>query len=351
LGYCLLVGDTRADLLRKGAVVSSVRFRPHLERSGEHQATVLRDGNRFLVWIDRALTICYEDLSPLGPPLHGRLGVGAVGGQRDAGVRLSNVVLRRPSLSEEDRRCLAVVRLSPNPTQPPSPNRESLFDLPAGETVGEGWYQSQPDFSLAIRRDRLLMSGPSGTPLVLRRQSLVGSFAFEVTFLYQEPRFPRSAWTKDRSHQDNYLKMGGEALNLHLLAYFEPQLPNPSRFESFTPDVAAGWEVALPNGDGDNTISWAAGQQREIFARTPYYAPAPNQAYVARLERHNDTIRVFLNGSLLLQARQPTSVGQSPSPAFVGFRQLFGGSIVHRVAAWRIDGDTAATNAASADSK
>lgn len=339
MGYFLLVGETRVDLLRRGALVSSVRFRPHLERNSEHQVTVLRDGNRFLVWIDRTLTICYEDPSPLGPPLHCRLGVGAVGGQRDAGVRLANLVLRHPSLSEDDRRRLAVVRLSPIPTQSPAPNGELLFDIPAGETVGEGWYQSQPDFSLPIRRDKLLMSGPSGMPLVLRRTPVDGDFAFEITFLYQEPRFPRSAWKSDRSHQDNYLQLGGEALNLHLLAYFESQLPGPARFESFTPDVAAGWEVALPNGDGNHTISWAAGQRRQILAQVPYYAPVPNQEYVARLERRRDAVRVFLNGSLLLEARQPTGSDASSGRTLVGFRQLFGGSIVRRVAAWRIDAD------------
>ena len=339
LGYCLLVGDTRVDMLRKGALVSSVRIRPHLERGVEHQATVLRDGNRFLVWVDQTLMLCYEDPFPLGPPLHGRLGVGAVGGQPETGVRLANLVLRHPSLSETDRR-LAVVRLSPYPTAPPSPNREILFESPAGDTVGEGWFHSQPDFSLPVSRDKLLLSGPNGTPLVLRRTPIEGDFAFEVTFLYQEPRLPRATWTNDRSHQDNYLQFGGEALNLHLLAYFEPQFPASAKFESFTPDVAAGWEVGLPDGDGNNTITWASGQQRRVVAQMPYYAPIPGQEYVARLERRGDRIRVFLNGSLLLEARQRVAHNPSPVPAFVGFRQIFGGSIVRRAAAWRIDRDS-----------
>jgi len=336
-GYCLVAGAQQVVLLRQGLPVAKTVFSELVARDVGHKISVLRDGSRLLIWINGALALDYDDPAPLGSPLHSWLAIGATGGTTGRGVLCHDLRLfTRPA--GEAAELAASLTLSPLPTDDPTPNGRRLFDVRGAEFLQGGWFLSQPENVAVCDGDRVVLSGPNGAPAVVRRTPLSGDFALEVTFEYVPPVCPRGTWDAEHTHQENYRRYGAEALNLRLLVLLQPQPPDRQQFEAFQPEFRGGWELSVPAGDGQTRLEWVNGAASQVLAETPYYSPMAGRNYTVRLERLGGRTRVFLNGGLLLEGAVPDQPVDDKLPAFVGFRQVFGGVVVRRATAFALDG-------------
>jgi hypothetical protein len=125
----------------------------------------------------------------------------------------------------------------------------------------------------------------------------------------------------------------GEAVNFEVRLRF-------GEFVDAKKDRYTGWGVTVPAGDGVVAIHWhdEQGHSRRL-ATSGYFAPAPGRRYLLRLERVGDRLRLFANGGYLAEAGAPVQVPLD-QPVYIGFRQIYGGSVVERLVVSRI-GDAA----------
>ena len=65
------------------------------------------------------------------------------------------------------------------------------------------------------------------------------------------------------------------------------------------------------------------------LAHTPYYAPIVGKVYDLRLERGDATLRVFVDGGLLLTAALPREDIPEDSHAYIGVSQVYSGVKIH----------------------
>ncbi len=341
-GYCVVLRRDGGELLREGEPAETFALSPPLEEDVFHAARLRRDEGRVRLWIDGTQTFVFEDEKPLAGELYGRAGLGAEGGSATTGVRLRNIALRRPFLPPAERQELGRLPRGAPWSAPQTANGEEVFSAGASELVSSGWFHSQPEFSVLVE-DQLILCGPNAMPAVMRRGCLKGDFALEAVFEYVPPRLPKPPWDADRSYQENYLRCGADAENFRLVVGLAEQLPERERFLPYHVDLPAGWEVALPDGSGNVSLAWINGKERQVLAVNSHYPPVAGVRHVARLERRGRSIRVFLDGGLLVEGSQPEGAsGRSGGPALVGLRQIFGGCVVHRVAVYRFGSDAPA---------
>ena len=348
VGYCFKLDQKKGkgSLCREGEEISEFPMPEGLASQEFHRIRLLRHGARLVFSVDNRVLVDSEDLAPLSGALCSRVGFGSKGGRAglgpDALMVCRNVVLRRPALSREEESVLATVPLSPEATVPPAENRETLFEATAADMVGERWFHSQPDDSSVHEGNKLVLSGFNGKPTVMHTAPITGDFAFEVSFEYVAPVFPRPPLDPGKSYGENWLRAGGEELNLHMVVSYAKQFPGPEEFVDFVKDRPTGWEVALPHGDGTHVVRWTEGRDQQDIAENPHYAPIGGRKYTARLERHGEAVRLFLDGALLLSADQPVQLVGPDMPAFLGVYQYYGGSIIHKASAYRIESDAPA---------
>ncbi|MFZ5833117.1 MAG: hypothetical protein ACOY3P_23775 [Planctomycetota bacterium] len=343
-GYCVRVGEKTVELLREGSPVAKADWPSPSSPRDLQKVSCRREGKRFVCELEGRPLLEWEDSSPLTGPLYSRIGVGCTGGRADAGFRLGPLRLRRPPMTLADVQALALPWVAPTLVAPAPTMQPPRMVAAPSDMLLEGWFHSQPDASVLLSDGRLLLSGPAAMPTVICRKPLEGDFAYNVAYQYIAPQLPRPRWDMNTSHQENFLLAGGEAANFRLMIVFAHELPGPDRFETFVPDLPAGWEVALPAGDGASTLAWIEGFKRQVLASTPYHAPPAGTRHHVRIEKRGGNLRVLLNGGLLLQAEHPQP---AETNAFLGMRQVFGGSIVDRVEVWPLGATSADAPAGS----
>jgi hypothetical protein len=267
----------------------------------------------------------FSDAEPLTGPLHGWFGLTS----GEAFFRNLRLWSSAPNTSRERQ-------LSPPATEKPLANGKLLYELKlAAGGLGSEWWKSQPS-NVAVENGTLVFSGdPNGLPGLILSKPLNPELACEVEFEY-----PAQA-----AAGHDY-----EAVNLSVQLWFAKKAPQVGK------DCDGGWLVYLPQGDGQTRVYWEKGGKdaREdliVFgaappplASTPYYAPVSRRKYLARIETHRDSLRVFLDGGLLLTAKRPGSAAPGTMPIFLGLRQYFlwGGSKVHAVRVYQIGTDSKA---------
>lgn len=342
VGYCvkLDVRTGKGALLREGDCVCGFEATHGPDPEQFHALRLTRLGSRLLFTFDEQLLIDYVDPEPLSGPLHSRVGFGSCYNMGMLTYR--NLVIRRPALSEQERTGLAAVPLHPPATIRPAANKEVLFEAGAGELAGERWLHTEPDNSAFCRDGKRVLSGPNGLPAVVWKTPIRGDFALEVTFEYVPPAVAYSARRPDEPWTEYWLRQGTEALNLHLLVVYADQLPAPDKFSAIVrpDDWPVGCQVGLPAGDGRYTIDWIKGRQLKLLAHSAHYTPVAGRKYTARLERRGEDVRLFIDGVLLLSAKQPLPTSDTSLPAFVGLQQFLGLSLIHRMAAYRIEAES-----------
>jgi Leucine-rich repeat (LRR) protein len=341
VGYFLWLNESSGELWREGDVVSTFPAPVDLATGDVHHAQLLRFGARLMLTVNNRLLLDFEDPVPLAGPLHSRVGFGRQWGDASA-LLCGNVKLRRPALSSEDQSALATVPLLPEATIPPAKNMDVLFKDSAADMMDASWLHSQPQHSVLCDGNKLVLLPDNASPAVLCKTPIKGDFAFDVTFEYVPPVFPQPERAQTKSRAENWLRAGDKELNLFLVVAYDRQFPPPERFANFYEEVPTGWEAGIPIGTGENVLCWTGGRERECLAEMPYHAPVAGRKYTARLERHGDIVRLFLDGVYLLSAQQSVPLADPDMPAFLGVRQVFCGAVVHEVAAYRIVADESA---------
>ncbi|MEI8194864.1 MAG: family 16 glycoside hydrolase [Phycisphaerae bacterium] len=307
-GYLCRLEATRFVLFREGREVQSISFAQEAVPKPDAWAQVEADvsGGKIEVRVNGIQVALITDEAPLTGPSHGRLGLYGT----SANTVYRNLRIWSPEADTKRER-----RLTPPVTEKPLPNGELLYklDLSAGK-LGQEWWQNEPQ-NVSVMKDGLVLSGPNGIPNLICKQPLGPSLACEI-----ELEYPTN-----------------EAVNFIAMLWFSPKPPESIK------DCVAGWEVALPRGDGNTTIRWHGGAKDAsdpqknfafetngpIVASTAYYAPVATRRYVVRLEMRGDELHVFLDGGLVLTGKIPAGYATPTTPVFFGMRQIYGGSKVH----------------------
>jgi hypothetical protein len=118
------------------------------------------------------------------------------------------------------------------------------------------------------------------------------------------------------------------AINLTITLFRAPS------FSLDANDVEETTQLVLPDGGGTNLMYHhfpKDGTPNAVLAATPYHAPVVGRKYVARIETVGDTLRVFLDGGLLLKAKKPHNAQRAKLPQFLGFGLHLASANVHAV--------------------
>ncbi|MFW6108632.1 MAG: hypothetical protein ACOC8D_02345 [bacterium] len=316
VGYALHLphegGALGVELRRQGALLGVPLRRALFDPTAWHHLDVLRDGRRIVLHLDGEPMGQWEDPDPLGGALHRFVGLAAQWGlwghdrphYRHLAIRVPEDEAERLAKHPHHRRLLPPV------TTPPQANGERLFrdDFAAGGA--ERWTAVQAADAVNVRGGELVLRGPNAWPVAWRDEPVRGSVAIEYRMSY----FP-----------------GGEAVNFNAQLCVG-QYPDPKVKGSF-----CGWRLGFPGGNGLVHLTWVTGRgEKRMLARTPYFPPVHGRPYVLRLERSGRVLRAFVNDGFLLEATR-SEAAPPDAPVYPGVFQIYGGSRVSRVEAWRID--------------
>ena len=304
-------GALTIELRRQGALVGLPLRQAPFDSRAWHRLDVLRDRARIAVRLDGQMLGEWHDPEPLRGAMHAFVGLGSeLGMWGDDRPHYRNLAIRMPQ-EDADRLAEEPVRrlFDPPVTTPPQANGEPLFlDDFAADGFGR-WTAVQRADAAKVRNGKLVLQGPNAWPVVWRDEPVTGSAAIEYRMAY----FPN-----------------GEAVNFNARLRLG-DYPNPEKRTVFH-----GWQLGYPGGNGEVWLSWAARQGKgRVVAKTAYFPATHGRPYTLRFELSGRRLRVFVNGGFLLEgvAPEPVSAGAEIYP---GLFQIYGGSLVERVAAWRI---------------
>jgi len=332
MSYCIWLELRQGKLLRDGVEVQRFDVPTDIDLMQPHTAEVLRDGPRLAFAVDGRALLDYVDEHPLTGPLHSRFGFGVVQGGWETGVYYRDLEIRAPALSQEERKLLTDVALAPPVTTPPAANGELIFAALGGSLPGRQWLAQEmsPQRVCPTGQDLVVL----GASAMCYAHPIAGKFAFEVRMHYVPALLPGVEGEGRADTMQAYLRNGAGEHNFAMLVLFGEQIPGVKQL--YEDRFPMGWLIELPAGHGINRALWIKGDNMTSVAETPYYSPIGGRDYVARVERDADRIRVFLDGRLLLEAKQATDPDQADSPVLVGIRQNHGGVVVRHVGICRI---------------
>jgi len=315
VGYALRLpsegGALTIELRRHGALVGlPLRQAPFASRTW-HRLDVLRDRARIAVRLDGQMLGEWHDPEPLRGAMHAFVGLGSeLGMWGHDRPHFRNLAIRMPQ-EDADRLAREPVRrlFDPPITTPPQANGERTWLDDFAADGFERWTAVQRADAAKVRNGKLVLRGPNAWPVVWRDEPVTGSAAVEYRMAY----FPNN-----------------EAVNFNVRLRFGDH-PDPKKKTSFQ-----GWQLGYPGGNGEVCLSWAAREGKgRVVARTAYFPAMHGRPYTLRFEVSGRLLRVFVNDGFLLEgvAPEPVSAGAEIYP---GLFQIYGGSLVERVEAWRI---------------
>lgn len=315
VGYALRLpfegGALTLELRRHGALVGLPLRQAPFDPRAWHRLDVLRDGGRIVLHLDGEELGQWHDAVPLQGAMHAFVGLAAENGMwgddrphyRNLAVRMPEDVARRLADQPVER------RFDPPITLPPQANGERLFLDDFAENGFERWRAVSRPEAVNVRNGRLVLQGPNAWPVAWRNDHVTGSVAVEFRMAY----FPN-----------------GEAINFNArLRFVDP--PDPETKGGFR-----GWQLGYPGGNGQVWLTWRGPQIKErVIAQTSYFPATHGRPYTLRFEVTGRVLRLFVNDGFLLEATAPEPV-RPDAVIYPGLFQIYGGSIVERVAAWRI---------------
>ncbi len=325
LGYLLRLPmrepPFEARLDRHGQPLGPPPHRAPLRYGQWYRLDILRHRKRIVVHLDGRPAGAWHDPVPLRGPMHAYVALGSdLGLFGKSGTWYRNLVIRMPDGEAK--------RLQEGPPQrmldPPftrlsEPNGRLLMKDEFGTGVLSRWLGTDAKWGIHERKEGLVLHGPNAWPAVWRRDAIAGPLALDIEMSY----FPR-----------------GEAINFFVRLRFGEFIERKTqRF--------LGWTLGFPRGDGLVFLDWhdEQGHGRRV-AQTAYFAPVHGRTYKLRFEWSRQRLRVFVNGGFLLEGRAPVPIPDG-EPAYVGLRQIYGGSRVRRMIAWQIPARKEAARAAA----
>ena len=303
-------GELRMQLHREGKPVALPLLKTPFLRDDWYHFDLVRNKGAIAIHVDGERLGEWTDPAPLAGPAHAFVALGGSHGFFGAdGTWYRALAIRMPKADADRLAAEPVERVfDPPAARPPAPNATPLAtDDFAQDGLAQWTIADRPE---AVRKteDGVVLRGPNAWPCLWRNKPLVGDFAAEFEMRYFS---------------------GGEALNLHVrLRMGEFLDPKSQSFQ--------GWSVSFPRGDGTVLIDWFGPEGKaHCLASTPRFAPSQGRPYVLRIEKKANTLRIFSNGGFLLEATAP---GPVPPEAlfYPGMLQIYGGSLVRRMAAWQL---------------
>ena len=315
VGYALHLpfegGALAMELRRQGALLGLPLRRAPFQPRQWHRLDVLRDRGRIVVHLDGQAVGRWEDPEPLRGAMHAFVGLAAQWGMwGDDRPHYRNLAIRMPEPDAERLADEPVRRwLDPPIATPPQPNGDRLCLDDFAADGFERWTAVQKPRAVNVRNGQLVLQGPNAWPVVWRDEPIQGSAAVEFQVSY----FP-----------------GSEALNFNARLRVG-DYPDPAKKTVFR-----GWQLGYPGGNGQVCLSWCDQRGKgQVVAKTAYYPALGGRPYVLRFERSGRVLRVFVNDGFLLEAMAPEPVA-ADAAVTPGLYQIYGGSRVARVEAWRI---------------
>jgi len=271
---------------------------------------LVKDKGLMVVYLDGEKLGEWSDPAPLQGPRHSFVALGAIQGLHgDDGAWYRNLAIRMPQAEADRLAANPVERLfDPPATTPPQENGKAIAVDEFGDEGLSQWAIAWSREWVQKKGGGIALCGPNAWPLLWRKEPFQGDVVVEFQFSY----LPR-----------------GEALNFHGFLRFGELIGGKA--EKFQ-----GWSVVFPKGDGRILLEWHDEQgDAHCLASTPYFVPTNDRPYALRLEKNGDRLRVFSNGRFLLDAVSPGHI-PADAPVYAGILQAFGGSLVRRVAAFRL---------------
>jgi len=306
----LTEGDgVRIYLQRNGKPLGLPLFKGPFLGTDWYRIDFLRQRDTIALHIDGQELGQWRDPAPLRGPMNAFVALGCIQGLfGNNGAWYRNLAIRMPAAEAERLAKQPLERVfDPPPTVPPAPNAKAIaHDDMAADGLSH-WNEIRASWGLHKTADGLVLRGPNLWPNIWRAEPLSGDFAAEFEMSY----FPR-----------------GPAINAFVRLRVGGLVGKKRHFQ--------GWGLAFPRGDGLIELCWhnpSGGAHR--VATCGYFAPRDGRTYTLRLEKAGNTLRVFSNGRFLLEGTAPVEIG--PLARFYpGLRQIYGGSRVRRMQAWRI---------------
>lgn len=299
LGYVCRFNGKHALLSRDGRGMWEGDLEEPIAPGQRFGTLITRRDGRFSVAVNGRALLEASDRDPLPAALHSWIGLGAIGGSYDSGVRYKDLAVRVPERCRD-----TPMTLTPPATSQCTPGAGTLHQMKmTGPGLPDTWSCSQPQ---AVKLDgkSLILTGPNGTPECILKSPITGNFAIDLRMEY----------------------LSDEAVNFSVPVYWAQ---GPALDRATDPQ----FRLCFPDGFGMSRIEWIAeqGATRQVLAKTPYYAPIGKRSYMLRLERIDSTVRVFVDGGLLLDARLPLDTLKQQGAAYAGLAQFYGGVRLHAV--------------------
>lgn len=315
VGYALRLpfegGALALELRRHGALVGLPLRKAPFDPRAWHRLDVLRDGGRIVLHLDGEELGQWHDRVPLRGAMHAFVGLASeLGLWGDDRPHYRNLAIRMPQ-EDTDRLAKEPIRrvFDPPITIPPQANGERLFLDDFAADGFERWRAVQRPDAVKVRNGKLVLHGSNAWPVAWRTEHVTGSVAIECRMAY----FPN-----------------GEAINFNArLRFVDP--PDPETKTGFR-----GWQLGFPGGNGQVWLTWRGPHVKErVVAKTSYFPATHGRPCTLRFEISGRVLRLFVNGGFLLEATAPEPV-RPDACIYPGLFQIYGGSAVERIAAWRI---------------
>ncbi|MBC7979442.1 MAG: hypothetical protein H7Y36_02655 [Armatimonadetes bacterium] len=311
-GYAFTINHERLSLRKDGVELLSKSLPEKLESARWILVQTDMNGGNLAVAADGRPIAEFSDSEALTGPLHNWFGMIA-----------GNVIFRNLRIWSSTADQSLPLQLTPPVSENPVPNGELIYNFNSADgPLGADWWQTQPQ-NVSVQNGAIVLSGANnGTPVVILTTPLKPQVACEVELEYPDV----------------------EALNLSMQLLFSAQMPKSLQ------DCDGAWLVRLPKGDGSSEIQWeskGAAKDPEaaqaFVSREPalvssgYYNPVYQRKYLLRLEHARNTLRVFLDGGLLMKAKVPPGVKSSGLPVFLGLGQFYSLSKIHGLKIYQIE--------------
>ena len=313
-GGWLDMTPSMVTVFSEGQEIVSLTVPTPMEKGRWYHFEVIREGRQMAILLDGQKLGKWEGEAVATDPLHAFIALGDAGGSPTQATEYRNVVLRMPPNAVNDLKTRNIERiLDPPTTLNPSVNGALIRNDDFSKGLGDGWKALVQEW-VQTTPGGVTLDGYNATPRVWRSLPLSGDFAMEWTISYTDE----------------------QQLNFRAFLAAGP-VANADK------NLFTGWSLWYPRGDGETVLQWFAAKPQDQsdkehavnIAQANYYAPVKSRSYVLRLEKLGQTLRVFSNGGLLLQAEAPANL-PADQQWYAGFGGIYGPVIVHRIAAWQL---------------
>ena len=273
------------------------------------------NGPKFRVWVDGKLTLEGSAETALDGPFHRWFGLSGFH------CTYKNLKIRSSYANQS-----VEPKWNPDPSEKVKPraNGKQVYASSFSKTKSptNGWWSNPPE--AAIEENGALVV--TGTTIAVLENPIPRASAIDISFEYP--------WQ--------------EAVNLRIPLIYASQ---PVREMT---SLKGAWALSLPHGHGSSVLKWhneapsgppgsailwAAISDVNVVESQQFFAPISGRRYLLRIEITDLEIRVFLDGGLLFQSKNPSSESFEGQSLYLGLGQLHSQNLIRSVNVYEIEGN------------